>query len=148
MENYITEKICPICHNKVTSSDYLESIFKDNPKVNYLAHLITHYRHNHIQSWNRCWGLYGGRYRQNWFGDYDEEKRKVNERAKRQLIRKGHKIFIACGITPNDFLSLQNTDEKTMYLANKMLVNSNVYALPNNKKRTLATRRRSIKSEQ
>ena len=83
--------------------------------------MVTHYRHNHIDSWNKCWGRHGSRYRSNWFGDYEEEKIKVNERAKRQIIRKGKDILNRLGITPDHFRRLQNTEQKTMELANKNL---------------------------
>lgn len=144
--NYLTDKICPICQQKVETSEYLNSIFKENPKVNYLAHLVTHYRHNHIQSWNRCWGSYGRYYRHNWFGDYDEEKRKINERAKRQLIRKGHDILKSCGVTPEDFLSLQNTETKTIEVANKYLLEKSKPARCKVKKVTLANNNLKIQS--
>ena len=120
-EDYFKNKICPICSRKVEQSDYLNQIFKDEPEVNYLAHMVTHYRHNHIDSWNKCWGRHGSRYRSNWFGDYEEEKIKVNERAKRQIIRKGKDILNRLGITPDHFRRLQNTEQKTMELANKNL---------------------------
>ncbi|MCF8293345.1 MAG: hypothetical protein K9I70_06005 [Chitinophagaceae bacterium] len=120
-EDYFKNKICPICSRKVEQSDYLNQIFKDEPEVNYLAHMVTHYRHNHIDSWNKCWGRHGSRYRSNWFGDYEEEKIKINERAKRQIIRKGKDILNRLGITPEHFRRLQNTEEKTMELANKNL---------------------------
>ena len=120
-EDYFKNKICPICSRKVEQSDYLNQIFKDEPEVNYLAHMVTHYRHNHIDSWNKCWGRHGSRYRSNWFGDYEEEKIKVNERAKRQIIRKGKDILNRLGITPDHFRRLQNTEQKTMDLSNKNL---------------------------
>jgi hypothetical protein len=118
----LQKKVCPICNRKVTESEYLNEIFEDLPEVNYLAHMVTHYRHNHIESWNKCWGRGGSRYRANWFGDYDEEKKKVNERAKRQIIRKGKDILQLIGITPKHFEQLQNTEDKTMELAKKLLV--------------------------
>lgn len=120
-EYYFKNKICPICSRKVEQSDYLNQIFKDEPEVNYLAHMVTHYRHNHIDSWNKCWGRHGSRYRSNWFGDYDEEKKKVNERAKRQIIRKGKDILNRLGILPEHFGRLQNTEVKTLELARKNL---------------------------
>jgi hypothetical protein len=120
--DYLKHKICPICERKTEQSDYLNQIFKDEPEVNYLAHLVTHYRHNHIESWNKCWGRHGGRYRSNWFGDYDDEKKKVNERAKRQIIRKGKIVLNKLGITPEHFERLQNTEEKTMEIARKSLI--------------------------
>ncbi|MDD2200417.1 MAG: hypothetical protein PHX84_02090 [Candidatus Shapirobacteria bacterium] len=79
--------ICPICGETSQCSDYLKKIFKDE-KVLWFANMVTHYQHDHITSWDKCWGKNGYRYRQGWFGDYDEEKAKVNERAKRQIIRK------------------------------------------------------------
>lgn len=114
--------ICPICSRKVEQSDYLNQIFEGEPEVNYLAHMVTHYRHNHIESWDRCWGRGGSRYRGHWFGDYDLEKKKVNERAKRQIIRKGKDVLNQLGILPEHFERLQNTEEKTMVLARKLLV--------------------------
>ena len=121
MEDVIELKICPICGEMVNESKYLEERFKNTPEVNYLAHMITHYRHNHITSWNKCWGRNGGYYRGHWFGDYEEEKKKVNERAKRQIIRKGKKVLQEIGIKPFHFLELANTEEKTMELALKVL---------------------------
>lgn len=123
MEDVIEFKICPICGEMVNESEYLEQRFKDQPEVNYLAHMITHYRHHHITSWNKCWGRNGGYYRGYWFGDYEEEKKKVNERAKRQIIRKGKKVLQGIGIKPSHFLELANTEEKTMELAVKVLGN-------------------------
>lgn len=120
-KNYLNEKICPICNKHVTESEYLNNTFNNDPHANYLSHLVTHYRHNHITSWNKCWGYNGNRYRQGWFGDYEQEKIKVNERAKRQLIRKGRDVFRSIGITSDTFLKLQNTDEATMTLALKIL---------------------------
>jgi hypothetical protein len=126
IQNYLNVKICPICSQKVEQSDYLNQVFKDEPEVNYLAHIVTHYRHNHIESWNRCWGRHGSRYRSNWFGDYDEEKKKVNERAKRQIIRKGKNILNQLGILPEHFERLQNTEAKTIELAKKLLGQINI----------------------
>ena len=119
--NIKINKICPICARKVEQSDYLNQIFKDEPEVNYLAHMVTHYRHNHIKSWNQCWSRNGTRYRRNWFGDYEEEKIKVNERAKRQILRKGLAILKDLKIRPEHFERLQNTEIKTLELAKKLL---------------------------
>ena len=112
---------CPICNRWIEGSDYLFETFKDNPKVCWLANMVTHYRHGHITSWNKCWG-YGGRYyRSGWFGDYDEEKAKVNERAKRQIIRKAKEFLIKHEFKSNEFLKLQNTTKETVDLAIKVL---------------------------
>ncbi len=121
MENkhtdYLQNRICPLCHCKVTTSEYLNNIFKEDPQANYLSHLVTNYRHIHITSWDKCWGYNGTRYRNVWFVEYDEEKKKVNEQAKRQIIRKGGNIQEKIGISSDVFKRLQNTKEATMKLA-------------------------------
>ena len=121
LSDYLKNQKCPICQNRVEQSPYLESIFSDDLQTLWVANLITHYRHNHITSWNKCWGYKGSYYRQNWFGDYEDEKIKVNERAKRQLIRKGHKIFLYNGVTVETFKKLQNSTAATLSVANKFL---------------------------
>lgn len=120
--NSIKEKLfCPICSSEFLGSDYLRVVFKDY-KTRWLANMVTHYRHNHITSWNKCWGKNGSRYRSNWFGDYDAEKMKINERAKRQIIRKAKQYLNTNGINVSHFLELENTEERTITLATKVLV--------------------------
>jgi hypothetical protein len=119
--------ICPLCNRSINRSDYLREIFADEPEVEWLANLVTHYRHDHITSWNNCWGRHGSRYRGHWFGDYESEKSIVNERAKRQLIRKGHEILRLNGITPEHFDRLQHTSIETQAIAQKLLkIGSNI----------------------
>lgn len=118
---YLRNSVCPICNQKVKESDYLKTIFFGKPEVEWIANLVTHYRHNHITSWNKCWGYGGNRYRSNWFGNYEEEKALVNERAKRQLIRKGFEILKLNGIKSEHFATLQNTTEETLKVARKLL---------------------------
>lgn len=119
MEELITNDnvYCPLCNRHFKQSEYLSSVFLENNKAAWLANMVTHYRHNHITSWNKCWGQHGGRYRSNWFGDYDEEKRKVNERAKRQIIRKATSFLKGHKITVEDFKHLQNNEASTLKLA-------------------------------
>lgn len=119
----ITESICPICGKHFTPSDYLAKVFADNPKALFIANLVTHYRHHHIESWNNCWGENGYYYRRDWFRDYEKKKQKVNERAKRQIIRKATAILIKLGINSNTFRHLANTDAETIALAVKKLDN-------------------------
>lgn len=107
---------CPLCQTYFQESDYLRSVIADNGTL-WIANNITHYRHNHIESWNKCWGYGGGRYRSGWFGDYDNEKRKVNERAKRQLIRKAGGYMRAKFITSKHFEGLEHNDPETLQLA-------------------------------
>ena len=113
---------CPICGTWFNESDYLRKVIPDE-KVLWFANTITHYRHTHITSWNKCWGHNGYRYRNKWFGDYDDEKRKVNERAKRQIIRKAKSFMNSNNISSEHIMALQYNDQKTIDLAKKHLDN-------------------------
>lgn len=118
---YLNDYLCPLCNKQISRSDYLKSVFYDSAALEWFANLITHYRHNHISSWNKCWGPGGGRYRSGWFGNYDNQKAMVNERAKRQIIRQAFPILREVGLTPEDIQRLQNTGDDTMRVANKFL---------------------------
>lgn len=112
---------CPICNERFSSSDYLAQAFKDDEKTMWLANMVTHYRHNHITSWNKYWGYFGWAYRNAaHFGDYDEEKTKVNERAKRQIARKCKEYIIDKGINKDIFAKLQGTTEETLKVVEKI----------------------------
>ena len=121
VKEYLLKQKCPICHEEIEKSPYLSELFKDDLQTQWVANLVTHYRHNHITSWNKCWGYHGDLYRKNWFGNYDEEKRLVNERAKRQLIKKGHRILSENGVTVETFHKLKHTTSKTLFVAMKFL---------------------------
>jgi hypothetical protein len=113
--------VCPSCEDYFQCSSYLAEVFADNPKAEWLANMVTHYRHDHLTSWNKCWGRYGSYYRGYWFKDYDEEKAKVNERQKRQILRQCKDFLIENNFTVKDFECLQNTTEETILLAKKIL---------------------------
>lgn len=105
---------CPICNEKFMESESLFEAFKDDTKTKFLSNLVRHY-------WNKCWGPYGDKYRGHWFKDYSLEKSKVNNRAKRQIIRKSGPVLKNMGIGPRHFRKLQETDAKTIDLALKVL---------------------------
>ena len=113
----------------MAESENLNKIFEDLPEVNYLAHMVSHYRYNHVVKRNYFWFKGGYRYKGDWFDGYDEAKKKVNERAKCLIIKTGKDVLQLIGITPEHFEQLQNTEDKTMELARKMLT-------PCNKKET------------
>ena len=98
--------------------------------------MVTHYRHCHITSWNKCWGRGGSRYRSGWFGDYDTQKRIVNERAKRQIIRKCRDFLLLHKISSEHFKNLQGGEEKTFQLAVSQLDNKNLLFDPETKNAT------------
>ena len=111
---------CPLCNHSFSESGYLKDAI-DDEKARWLANTVMHYRHNHITSWNKCWGYTGGHYRSGWFGDYELEKRKVNERAKRQIIRKATEYLKYHKITVDHFKMLENNDNQILALAEKKL---------------------------
>lgn len=112
---------CPICGDYFPASDHLASVISD-PGTLWLANMVTHYRHTHIRSWKRCWDHYSGnRYRSGWFGDYDEEKQLVNERAKRQIIRKCDFFMTHHSIGIKQLEGLEYNDPKTIELEAKRL---------------------------
>ena len=114
---------CPICGAYFADSDHLRKAIPDE-KVRWLANMVTHYRHVHINHWNRCWGGAGRFYRKGWFEDYEQEKQKVNNSAKRQIIRKAQSFLIEHEITSEHFKQLLSTEDKTMNLAIERLDNT------------------------
>lgn len=112
---------CPLCKDYFPESDHLKTVI-DNKNTLWIANMVTHYRHTHIKSWNRCWNSYSGNhYRSGWFGDYESEKSEVNERAKRQIVRKCTEYLKHYSITLQDFEGLEFNDEKTLELIRKKL---------------------------
>ncbi|AFL94902.1 hypothetical protein CL1_0697 [Thermococcus cleftensis] len=121
---------CPICNSFVEGSPYLRlSVFPDDEYAYWIAALVTHYRHHHIQYYDKTLSnpRYGEKNKefQTLGEDYDAFKEVVNNRAKRQIIR---------AILRDDFLDethkenliravlrLQNNDDKTIELVEKTL---------------------------
>jgi len=118
----IEKQYCPICNNYFQTSTYLALKIKDK-HVLWLANMVTHHRHDHINWWNKMWGDYGQYYSNGWYhySDYDSLKIKVNEQAKRQILRKCKQYMIDNGFTVEHVKQLQNTDEKTIALYEKHL---------------------------
>lgn len=116
MEDLITDKgvYCPLCKSRFEGSYYLRDTFPDDRRY-WLAAMIMHYRHVHIVYYNR------GVSHQSRKGQYGEYKRLVNERAKRQLLRKCEIFLKKWGFTVSDFEGLEGTERKTLKLAVKVL---------------------------
>ena len=112
---------CPICNKNFKSSSYLVNVFGQNPNTLWFANMVTHYRHEHIKSWDRCWGYGGNSYRRGWFKNYDTEKRKVNERAKRQIIRKCENFMLSKDFVADDLLVLNENSKETKDLILKKI---------------------------
>jgi len=107
---------CPICDCEFNASDYLATVFEDK-RILWLANMVMHYRHDH-RAWDRSHGYISRKYGQ---GTYERQKSKINEQAKRQIIRKATKFLRDNNVTPDCFAALQGTTEETMQLANKKL---------------------------
>ncbi|MFW5886697.1 MAG: hypothetical protein ACOCUL_02965 [Bacteroidota bacterium] len=119
-KNKIKMQYCPICGKYFKTSNHLQEVIK-NKHVRWLANMVTHYRHEHITSWNKCWGRNGHYYQHGWFTDYEQEKAKVNERAKRQILRKCKDYMIKNKFKVEHVQQLQNTEPKTLELYAKIL---------------------------
>jgi hypothetical protein len=77
---------CPACSLSFPYHGYLKGVFHDDRPGLHAAALVTHYRHTHVRSHDRAWQ--SPRYAAkipNY--DYDENKAKTNNQAKRELIR-------------------------------------------------------------
>ena len=118
----VIDQFCPICNSYFETSGYLNQEIEDE-HAKWLANMVTHYRHFHITSWDKTWGRNGHHYRKVWCNnlDYDGMKVIVNERAKRQILRKCKKVMIDNGFTVEHVLQLSHTDNKTIELYKKLL---------------------------
>lgn len=105
--------ICLLCGEEITSA-HLDGAIADD-KAYYMACMVMHYRHEHVRYYNNSVG-YVSRHH-----DYESFKSKVNERAKRNIIRKCMEILRANGVTSETFLLLENNDSETIKLAKKLL---------------------------
>lgn len=120
----IAEQYCPICNQYFNTSEYLNSNFKNDHKARWLANMVTHHRHEHITSWDNSWSRNG--YARNYLNvDYTKEKHKVNERAKRQILRKCKEYMIENGFCAEDILKLKGTEKETIELYKKHLPTNN-----------------------
>lgn len=103
---------CPICNNTVKSSDYLNKFFKDDILTNKCAHLVTHYRFNHVK-------YYLSTLHSHYCTDTDEWKFIINNRAKRKLMEAMVKKSIWFEI--EGFRKLQDNDQDTIDKMNLIL---------------------------
>lgn len=116
----IEQQYCPICNVFFETSDYIKEHIEDE-HVRWLANMVTHYRHCHITTWNKVWGKNGYGSHNLDESTYDKEKAKVNERAKRQILRKCKDYMVKDGFKVEHIKQLQNTEKKTIELYEKLL---------------------------
>lgn len=124
-EVMIIEQLCPICNSYFETSHFLNEAI-EGEHTRWLANMVTHYRHNHITSWNNMWGRNGNYYRNRWCDNisYDELKIDFNERAKRQILRKCKSYLIENKFTTDHVKQLEHSDIKTIHLYEKILCKS------------------------
>lgn len=108
--------ICPLCGEEFKFSEYLNTAIL-NPKTRLIANLITHYRHSHQKSWESQY-KYISRYCND--GVYERAKIEHNNRAKRQILRKCKEWIKDNELNAQNFLELQDNDNKTIELINKI----------------------------
>ncbi len=116
---------CPLCNKWFAGSPYLSTVFTDERSL-WLANMVTHYRHTHIESWDKMWGRYGGYYQQAAHyhdEDYEDRKSEINERAKRQIARKAAEFLRDNNVDTEVFRSLQGTCEKTIKVVDDIFIN-------------------------
>jgi hypothetical protein len=115
---YINAKtlFCPICNNKISFiSDYLWDNFVADQKdwVTYwIAGLVTHYRHDHIRYYDRSWRSPGYRRKNKEYTSYEDFKKIINNRAKRQILRAFIKLL---GFPKNLKYALLHATKKLQY---------------------------------
>lgn len=116
--------ICPICGHSIPKSPYLHEVFAGDPYAEYAACLVTHYRHGHVNYYNRSCDYRGYRNKNPAWTNYDDFKKLVNNRAKRQIIRAAAKNFPARVVLSlmEGFLKLQYNDDKTIALIKKIVI--------------------------
>lgn len=107
--------VCPLCNKEFKFSSHLNVVIP-NEKTRLVANLITHYRHEHQKSWESQY-KYISRHYDN--GVYEKAKCEHNNRAKRQILKKCKEWIAENNITMENFLELQDNDEKTIELINK-----------------------------
>lgn len=111
---------CVTCNDWFKESEFLRTAIP-NLHTLWIANMITHHRHVHLKHWDKTWSNVNDRYRMAPKGDYETEKRKVNEQAKRVLLRKHADFLIKYGFKTEHFLGLEYNDEKTLTLLDKKL---------------------------
>jgi hypothetical protein len=116
--------ICPICGHIITKSPYLHEVFVGDPWAEYAANTVTHYRHGHVNYYNRSCDYRGYRNKNPAYTNYEDFKKIVNNRAKRQIIRAVAKSFPPRVVLSllEGFLKLQYNDEKTIVLIKKIVI--------------------------
>jgi hypothetical protein len=95
----------------------LHEIFRDDYYAEWAANLVTHYRHFHIKYYDRSWRSSAYASKNPEYREHEDFKIKVNNRAKRQLIRAlrrtrwPERFKVIKG-----FLKLMHNDKKTIKL--------------------------------
>lgn len=117
-EIHFNDFFCPMCDHYFKESEYLRTAIHDE-KVLWIANMITHYRHQHLRWWDKKYGRNANRHRS--YGDYDDDKIKVNNSSKRQIIRKCGNYLNFHGVGREHFLQLHENDEKTLQLIEKII---------------------------
>lgn len=112
---------CPICKSYFNLSFFLHNEIKDK-KTLWFANMVMHYRHSHIEYWDKVAGRGGVFHRRTNNKVYHQEKIRVNEKSKRQIMRKCQDYMIACGMNMDTIKGLIYNSEYTLQIAELILV--------------------------
>jgi hypothetical protein len=89
---------CPFCEAEHIKSDYLSKAFADDTKVQWLANMVTHYRHDHTD-WDNIWPN-----TEKW--QYEIRKEAINNKIKIEILKYAKDFLIERGITAQHFTRL------------------------------------------
>lgn len=112
---------CPRCNILVEGSEYLfTEAFPDDYYSYWIACLVMHHRHEHISYYDNSWRFYHYGSKNKEYGElgYEDYKKLINNRAKREMVRgsiKSHrlnfhdKVMLTCST-----LNLKYNDSATL----------------------------------
>lgn len=111
---------CPICNKKFDASQNANSQ-NDNQHTRWFKNMISHFKDAHVTSLNNYLGPYNNHYIGYWFKNHDKVESIVNEKVKRQILKKTKLFLNKEGFTLDHFASLGNHSNETMQLASEIL---------------------------
>ncbi|MEX0685019.1 MAG: hypothetical protein WD267_09620 [Balneolales bacterium] len=115
---------CPLCKAHHDESDFLATAI-ENEKTRWLANMVTHYRHVHMNIWDEKWGAGGYGHQSSSQITYSIEKGNINNKSMQEIIKKATAFLTDHNITEYHFKTLQGSNRKTLDLASHLLNTSN-----------------------
>ena len=111
--------ICPVCDAIVKRSEYLQAEFKSDPDALFAAHLVTHYRHNHLKQYDYAWRNPKDKKTGYSNTEHEDFRDEINKRAKKELIET--LVRLGNWESVRGFLSLRDNDPELVDQINTVL---------------------------